>query len=59
MKKILLFDVDGTLLDFHAAETSALDQLMNDCKITDKENALNIYHRINSALWKRLENTKI
>ena len=55
MKKILLFDVDGTLLDFHAAETCALDQLMNDCKITDKENALNTYHRINSALWKRIE----
>ena len=55
MKKILLFDVDGTLLDFHAAETSALDQLMNYCKITDKENALNIYHRINNALWKRIE----
>ncbi len=55
MKKTLLFDVDGTLLDFHAAETCALDQLMDYCDITDKENAINIYHRINSALWKRIE----
>ena len=55
MKKTLLFDVDGTLLDYHAAETCALDQLMDYCDITDKENAINIYHRINSALWKRIE----
>ena len=55
MKKILLFDADGTLFDFHAAEACALDQLMESCNIIDKENAIQIYHRINSALWKRIE----
>ena len=55
MKKILLFDADGTLFDFHAAEQDALNQLMETCRILDKENAIKIYHRINSALWKRIE----
>ena len=55
MKKILLFDADGTLFDFHAAEDCALNQLMDSCHIMDKENAIQIYHRINSALWKRIE----
>lgn len=55
MKKILLFDADGTLFDFHAAEKDALNQLMEYCKITEKQTALDTYHRINSALWKRIE----
>ena len=55
MKKILLFDADGTLFDFHAAEHDALHELMDFYHIQDKETALNTYHRINSALWKRIE----
>ena len=55
MKKILLFDADGTLLDFQAAECCALDQLMDYCQLADKEKAIHIYHQINSALWKRIE----
>ena len=55
MKKILLFDADGTLLDFHAAECCALDQLMDYCQLADKKEAIAIYHQINSALWKRIE----
>ena len=55
MKKILLFDADGTLFDFHAAEAHALDVLMDFSGIKDKPYALSIYHRINTALWKQIE----
>ncbi|MBQ4342957.1 MAG: YjjG family noncanonical pyrimidine nucleotidase [Erysipelotrichaceae bacterium] len=55
MKKILLFDADGTLFDFHAAEADALNQLLEKINIQDKDSALNIYHQINDALWKRVE----
>ncbi len=55
MKKICLFDADGTLFDFHAAEACALDQLLDDCQIKEKESALTIYHKINDALWKQVE----
>lgn len=55
MKKICLFDADGTLFDFHAAEAYALNQLMEYLMIEDKESALVTYHNINDALWKKVE----
>lgn len=55
MRKICLFDADGTLFDFDAAEERALDMLMEYCKITEKQNALDVYQKINHALWKKLE----
>ena len=55
MKKILLFDADGTLFDFDAAEHAALEKLIDYAQIKDKDTALQAYHRINSALWKQVE----
>lgn len=51
----LLFDADGTLFDFDAAEHSALSETLAlfGCECTDAQLAL--YHNINAELWKLLE----
>ena len=53
--KFLLFDLDDTLLDFHAAEQHALPKLfaMHGITLTDEIRAL--YKQINGALWTALE----
>lgn len=53
--KFLLFDLDDTLLDFHAAEQHALPKLfaMHNVVLTDEVRAL--YKEINGALWEALE----
>lgn len=52
---ILLFDIDDTLLDFHATENRALELLFekHGIKLTDtvKDN----YVKFNQSLWKKLE----
>ena len=41
--KTLLFDVDDTLLDFHAAQDSALDQLFSSVGIEPTDNVKQAY----------------
>nr|WP_243719973.1 YjjG family noncanonical pyrimidine nucleotidase [Macrococcus lamae] len=53
--KNILFDIDNTLLDFEAAEASALNELfrLRGAELTVEKAAK--YHEINSSLWKRHE----
>lgn len=53
--KVLFFDVDGTLLDFDAAEREALGLLLRDRSIEIREEYIQCYHRINASMWKMLE----
>ena len=58
--KILLFDLDGTILDFSKTEQAALNaayKIVFESKPT--ENLLSVYHKINSDLWKEFEKGKI
>lgn len=56
---IILFDADGTLLDFHKSESEAVREAMelNGIQPTDEKVAL--YSQINDGLWKKLERGEI
>jgi 2-haloacid dehalogenase len=53
--KTLFFDVDDTLLDFGAAEKSALQLLFEEQKIPLTPEIEAQYKEINQGLWKRFE----
>ena len=55
----LLFDVDDTLLDFSAAEQSALHETLQQFNLPDNEETIGIYQKINSSLWASLEKGEI
>ena len=60
MIKALLWDVDGTLMDFQAAEREAMKtctKLLGLPPLADEEIA--IYSQINDRYWKRLERGEI
>ncbi len=58
--KTLLFDLDGTLLDFSKTEEAAINaayKIVFESKPTD--NLLSVYKKINSELWKEFEKGNI
>lgn len=58
--QVLLWDVDGTLLDFHAAEKVAIQTLFREFSLGEcTEEMLRVYSRINREHWERLERGEI
>ncbi len=57
--KTVLFDADGTLLDFKRSEREAFIETMAAFGFTVDDEAVNLYSRINDSLWKRLERKEI
>ncbi len=55
----LLFDADGTILDYHAAEVFSLEAAAASFGFQISAQVLNLYREINSALWTDLEKGKI
>lgn len=55
----ILFDADGTLLDFDEAEKQALIELYTYAGIEITEASLQAYSQINQMMWKRLEKKEI
>ncbi len=54
--KTLLFDLDGTILDFSKTEEAAINATYKIVFETKPaENLLSVYHKINSGLWKEFE----
>ena len=55
--KALLFDLDDTLVDFKASETSALDLVYKNFyqKFAEKETFTTNFHAINQGLWESVE----
>ena len=51
----LLFDLDNTLMDFHAGEKVALFQTLEERGILTSEQVYDAYHRINQEAWGRFE----
>lgn len=51
----LLFDADGTLLDFHAAEQQALINTFKKYQIPLTPELKEAYEKINTFLWKQFE----
>lgn len=52
---ILLWDVDGTLLDFNYSEKMSLKECFKFIGVDMTDEMLQCYHEINISWWKRLE----
>ncbi|MBQ3911343.1 MAG: YjjG family noncanonical pyrimidine nucleotidase [Lachnospiraceae bacterium] len=60
MIKTVLWDVDGTLLDFNAAERAAIRTLFAEFGLGEcSEEMLARYSKINISFWERLERNEI
>ena len=57
--KILLFDLDDTLLDFAANEADSLKKLFSAFSIDLNDEILKLYHSVNKQLWTAYENGMI
>lgn len=55
----LLFDVDGTLLDFNASEKAALQEMFEHYGFDRREEMQSRYQEINASLWAALERGEI
>jgi len=55
----ILFDADGTLLDFHKSESEAVAEAMKLGGIEPNEEIIRLYSEINDGLWKKLERGEI
>lgn len=55
----VLFDIDGTLLDFLRSEREALRDALTELDIPVSDTVLDDYSKINDSLWKLLEQGKI
>jgi len=53
--KVLIFDADGTLFDFVAAEEQAFKQMLADIHIEFTEQLFNQYLKANQSVWQELE----
>lgn len=51
----VLFDLDGTLFDYAAAETAAVSATLADAGIEVTETVLSDYRRVNASHWAALE----
>lgn len=58
MYKILLVDIDNTILDFNKTEEYALEPILDMYNLNTPENKI-LYSKINLAHWKRLEKKEI
>ena len=59
MIKTILWDVDGTLLNFDKSEHYALNKCLKDIGVTSDDEMIKRYAAINLAYWKRLERNEI
>lgn len=59
MYQTLLFDVDDTILDFHAAEQEAVSAVLRAFGLEPSQPLLEQYSAINLDHWKKLERSEI
>ncbi len=55
MIKVVLLDVDGTLLDFEKCAEWSIDCAAKDLNINLPENTVEVFHKINDGLWLKIE----
>ena len=55
----LLFDADGTLLDYDKAEAAALQQTFQHFDVSFQPHHLETYRRVNAELWRAFERGEI
>lgn len=59
MIKLVCFDIDDTLMDFHKGEEIAFKEAMIQLNVDYEENDYIVYKRLNIALWKAFERNEI
>lgn len=59
MKRVILMDLDDTLLDFHRAEAVALTRLGAALSFPTDAETIALYSRLNEQFWKRYERGEI
>lgn len=60
MIKYVLWDIDGTLLNFHIAEENAIRSCFEEYKLGEiSDKMLEVYRSINNKYWKALEKGKV
>lgn len=60
MTRTVLWDVDGTLLDFSAAESAAIRSLFREFSLGEcTDEMVRRYSKINEGFWQRLERNEI
>ncbi|CAM3092880.1 YjjG family noncanonical pyrimidine nucleotidase [Streptobacillus ratti] len=59
MYKILLFDLDNTLLDFNKSEENALNEFFTEERVENIEEFKSLYKIENKKLWEKLEKNLI
>lgn len=60
MIQTVLWDLDGTLLDFHAAESAAIKSLFEAFSLGGcSEDMIRRYSQINESCWQRLERNEL
>lgn len=60
MIKTILWDIDGTLLDFHAAEREAIKSLFQKFELGEcTDEMIERYSKINRSYWERLERGEV
>lgn len=60
MIKTILWDIDGTLLDFHAAEREAIKTLFDKFELGEcTDEMIQRYSKINRSYWERLERGEV
>ena len=52
---VILWDMDGTLLDFKIAQKEAITQVFRTIHKPLTDDIIDLYSRINESYWKRLE----
>lgn len=57
--RVLLFDIDGTLLDFQAAEREGIAQVLRERGISPSHMLEERYHQINDSYWRAFERGEI
>lgn len=57
--KLLLLDLDGTILDYKTSEEKCIKKLFEEIKVEYKDEYLEAYHKINSSYWKKLEKGEV
>ncbi len=55
----ILWDIDGTLMDFKASEKMAIRKAFSDFSIDITEEEILLYSDINDSCWKRMEKGEI
>lgn len=58
-KKIVLIDVDDTLLDFHQCSYVSLIAAFDACQLEFKESYHHVFIEINDKLWQQIERKEI